>query len=314
MLINTSGAGGAGGLNFRVIGGTIQPSSASENTIWINTDTAIKEYIFSSATPSSATVGDVWIKTGINSNATFNALKKNYLYVYPSSCYQYDGSAWVSKTAKIYMDGAWKDFEKEIWLYNQGQWGLLGQFTPETSTSNASTLIPTVTFNASSININGTTAGSPLYYHTYAAWMYSQQIDLSSYESLNIEWNNFTLGYGSCGYGTPVNFTSLTAAISRDVTPTFTASAVSGSCECSNTTGVVSNTIAQSFWPEQGSCPVSGTHRNYTYPSGTLTLDLSTVNGTGTILIGMPGIRTNNYLSNRVQRDFNCNITKIWLE
>lgn len=38
-------------LNFRVAGGTTQPTSPSENTIWVNTDTEISEWTFSAEDP-----------------------------------------------------------------------------------------------------------------------------------------------------------------------------------------------------------------------------------------------------------------------
>ena len=46
MLGRTNTGGGGGGLNFRVIGSTIQPTSAKENDIWVNTDTKIPSWYF----------------------------------------------------------------------------------------------------------------------------------------------------------------------------------------------------------------------------------------------------------------------------
>ena len=38
-------------LNFEIVGGTETPSNPKENTIWLNTDTEITEYIFSVKNP-----------------------------------------------------------------------------------------------------------------------------------------------------------------------------------------------------------------------------------------------------------------------
>lgn len=100
--------------NFEIVGGTTQPSSPKENTIWISTSTTIGEYQFSYMQPTtrvdgtSLQTGDVWIRTHNASASAFNAIKKNSVIVYPSSCLQWSGSAWVTKTAKIYQNGAWK--------------------------------------------------------------------------------------------------------------------------------------------------------------------------------------------------------------
>ena len=101
--------GGSGGLNFKIVGGTSTPSSPKENTIWVNTSTAITDWVFKATQPTAAT-GRVWILTGTSSQITFNALKKNWLYVYPISVKQYVNGAWVDKTAKSYISGKWVDW------------------------------------------------------------------------------------------------------------------------------------------------------------------------------------------------------------
>lgn len=108
--------GGSGGLNFKIVGGTSEPTSAKENTIWVNTDQNITSYIFSTTEPASPEDGMVWISTGTSSSAPFNALKKNGIQVYPLSAKQYIGGAWVDKTAKSYQGGEWVDWT--IYLIN----------------------------------------------------------------------------------------------------------------------------------------------------------------------------------------------------
>lgn len=95
-------------LNFTVVGGTTQPSSATENTIWVNTSTAITSWVFSATQPSSPTEGMVWFATSIGSGVEFNALKINGIQIYPIQAKQYISSAWVNKSAYSYQDGEWK--------------------------------------------------------------------------------------------------------------------------------------------------------------------------------------------------------------
>lgn len=100
-----------GSLNFKVVGGTTQPTNPSENTIWVNTSTAINGYAFSADEPASPTEGMVWIKTAIESTTPLNVDKKNTVMLYPQAVQQYVSGAWVGKSTKIYTGGAWH----ELW-------------------------------------------------------------------------------------------------------------------------------------------------------------------------------------------------------
>ena len=117
-MIGRTNAGGGASLNFKVVGGTTEPASSKENTIWVNTDAEITGWIFSASEPENPTEGMVLFPTGTDSNIAFNALKKNGIQVYPLSAKQYISGAWVDKTVKIYQGGAWVDWI--TYLYNLG--------------------------------------------------------------------------------------------------------------------------------------------------------------------------------------------------
>lgn len=110
--------GGSGGLNFKIVGGTAEPSNPKENMIWIITDQKITSYIFSAEEPESPVDGMVWITVGTSSTVEFNALKKNGIQVYPISAKQYVGGASVDVTAMSYQGGAWVDWL--TYLYRPG--------------------------------------------------------------------------------------------------------------------------------------------------------------------------------------------------
>ena len=116
MIINAT-TGGAG-LNFNVVGGTAQPTSPKENTVWVNTATGISSWVFSATQPSSPSAGMVWFQAGTSAPASFNALKKNNITVYPNGCKQYVSGAWQSKTAKTYQGGTWKEWA--TYLFKEG--------------------------------------------------------------------------------------------------------------------------------------------------------------------------------------------------
>ena len=80
-------------LNFNVVGGTSTPSNPAENTIWVNTSTAIKEWHFSAREPSTwklcSTAGEVLgtidgytLKKKNSGNAVF-AFASNSTYAIP---------------------------------------------------------------------------------------------------------------------------------------------------------------------------------------------------------------------------------------
>lgn len=110
---------GGGGLNLKVVGGTTQPASPKENTVWVNTDTAINGYAFSATKPENLAEGMVWFKTASQSNAAINIDKKNTVMLYPTTCKQNISGALVDKTAMIYVNGEWKDWV--TYLYNYGK-------------------------------------------------------------------------------------------------------------------------------------------------------------------------------------------------
>ena len=112
------GFGGDNTLNFKIVGGIAEPFYPKENTIWVLTENEINGWIFSAKEPETKTEGMVWICTGTSSPVEFNALKNNCVQVYPISAKQYIDGAWVSKTAKSYQNGSWKDFI--AFLYNAG--------------------------------------------------------------------------------------------------------------------------------------------------------------------------------------------------
>ena len=101
---------GSGGLNFKLVGGTTQPTDPSENMIWVNTDETIAAYAFSPAAPADPENGTVWIQTGTTSRVAFNAMKKNSIMLYPLKCKQYTDNAWNDRVAQSYIGKEWVDW------------------------------------------------------------------------------------------------------------------------------------------------------------------------------------------------------------
>lgn len=176
MIFNMNG-GGSSVLNFKVVGGTTEPVSPSKNTIWVNTDTAIKEWIFRAEQPEAPSDGMVWFSTSVNSPTQFNALKKNDFTVYPISVKQYVSGAWVNKTAKIYQDSSWKSVPSEVYLFKSGE-GKQVNFTTKLSStaSGYDCEIATNNITASSYISDGE-AG-------YVSLYTTSKVDLTGYNTL----------------------------------------------------------------------------------------------------------------------------------
>ena len=180
-----SAGGGGGSLNYEVVSGTSAPSSPSENTIWVNTSTAITSHVFSSTKPSSPSAGMVWFNVGSSSPAAMNVLDDdNKLFVYPSSCQQYVSGAWVSKTAKTYVGGKWVDWATYLYTLGNLYEDLTGGWEAKTGNwRDVQSALPTVTSSANGIRVYQNGGNN--------SWGVSTKntIDLSNYKKYTMKIN-----------------------------------------------------------------------------------------------------------------------------
>ena len=188
------GSGGGGGLNFKVIGGTSAPSSPKENTIWVNTSVAITGWVFSATAPTNPVSGMVWFATGNSSSVAFSATKKHGIWVYPAGCQQYVSGAWVTKTAKTYQSGAWKDWV--FWLYKDGVKEV--EFTDNSTNTIGTT---SLTWGDTAVTFAGTGGDQTSW---FSVWTNTPLVDVSAYTKLicklsslncgNATWGTFNIG------------------------------------------------------------------------------------------------------------------------
>ena len=180
MIGRTNAGGGGGGMNFKVIGGTVQPENPKENTIWVNTDVEITSWAFSATEPENPVEGMVWIATGTSSTVDFNALKKNCLHVYPISVWQYASGAWAEITAMIYADGTWSLVRAMKEYLVQG--GIIDMTAhTHTSTDNKFTATNSVTYGGKpSLALQGSNGGQKYHYFanvTVPEWAKTMKIE-----------------------------------------------------------------------------------------------------------------------------------------
>ena len=126
MIFNMVCGGGSAGssiaAHINVVGGTSAPPSPNKNTLWVNTDTTIDQWSFSSTDPDYLGTNGVWIKTGTGSPIEFNVLddEKYRVYVYPIGVKRWDVStnSWIDLQAKFWNGTEWADLI--YYLFNAG--------------------------------------------------------------------------------------------------------------------------------------------------------------------------------------------------
>lgn len=173
--------GGSGGLNFKIVGGTSEPSNPKENTIWVITDVPITSWIFSPTQPeppADGKDGPVWFLTGTSSGVAFNALRKNAIEVHPSSAKQYIGGEWVSVEAQSYQNGKLIGWRKGF-VFKDGEYGEISGFTCVRATS-----------AIENKNIVLKSAGN-VYCHAYS----NEKIDLRGINAINVVFETGSIGY-----------------------------------------------------------------------------------------------------------------------
>lgn len=97
-------------LNFEIVGGTTKPGNPKENTIWVNTSTAVTGWAFSAKEPASPVEGMVWIRYGVTGDVEFNALKEEAIQMYLLGVKQYVDGAWSIQESHIYQGDTWTQF------------------------------------------------------------------------------------------------------------------------------------------------------------------------------------------------------------
>lgn len=181
--------GGAGGLNFKVVGGTTQPGNPKENMLWVNTGAEITGWTFQPKEPANALEGMVWIVTNQTGLIEFNALKKNGIHIYPFGAQQYIGGAWTIVEIWMYKEGSWLAVTTETFVYRDGveNTALIGGWSTTGSVTNDG---ENLVFKGS--NVKASTVN---------------KIDLSMYTRLVFTAKNTAGAAAQVGYGsTPTSF------------------------------------------------------------------------------------------------------------
>ena len=190
---NVNGGGGIALKIIRAASALTLPATAAANTIAVITETEITGWVFSVSAPETPAEGMVWFAIGNNSPVAFNAIKKNGLWVYPSSCQQYVSGSWVSKTAKTYKGGAWKDWL--YWLYDTGVKKV--EFVDNALNTIGTT---SLTWGDTSATFAGTGKDNDSPGTTwFSVWTTTPLVDVSAYTKLICKLNSLNCGNATWG-------------------------------------------------------------------------------------------------------------------
>lgn len=113
MAIGRTNTGG--GIKLFVVGGTTQPSSVAENTIWLNTSTSIPKWSVTNTAPGSPAAGEVYITTRSLTSNVINISSPNPVNVYLGSAWQYVSGAWKQTAAQVYYSGSWHSLQTFVY-------------------------------------------------------------------------------------------------------------------------------------------------------------------------------------------------------
>lgn len=209
---------GAGGilLNFKVIGNP-QPSTARENTIWVDTD-KINNYYFSPEQPGNMAEYDVWFPMDTASPVKFDALKKNGIQVFPGSAKQYIGGVLSSKVASIYQNDAWTQFSyNRVYLFKSGEGAIVELKGYKEKNATVSIGVDSIDFNYSDkdeyyIASLRTVEKVSLAAHTKLCMEYTASKRLSSqYAHIGVTSTAFTTGDPTINWVAQTAFSASTA-------------------------------------------------------------------------------------------------------
>ena len=183
MIFNMNGGAG-GGLDIKIVGGVTQPSNPKENTVWVNTSTAIKNVTFAPNAPASPVTGDVWVNTtnkynSNGTNASTNLIRVNdnpYLEINVLNISQWDGSAWVTRDGSaIYANGAWTNMA--LYIFNYGSRGTYGIYYDHSSSGGTVLSKHDVEYRDDYLLFQNTSS------HRYCV-MFTDLIDITNYNIL----------------------------------------------------------------------------------------------------------------------------------
>lgn len=154
MIGRTNAGAGGGGGGLRVAVGLTAPSSPRENTVWVKSAQAGKQYVFAEAEPESPAEGLIWFRAtsaGIITRADV-----------------YTGGAWAKTDAYMYLGGEW------VQIASGGNGVLIADGVPYTTPSTTGKVVQQAGYLQYGSGANKSTA------------MWFDDVDLTGYNTITL--------------------------------------------------------------------------------------------------------------------------------
>jgi hypothetical protein len=179
----TAGEGQGVGLNFKIIGGTSQPTNPVGNILWVETSVEITNWAFSYEQPAGKE-GKIWIHDLATGQLTLDMLENNSIILSPTYCQQYINGQWVEKKAYVYQNSSWTRLNRlPQYIYNNGDQceSITGGWSTSTSSSTNSYTSAALTSDSMSLATGYDSKG-----YTYASANTKNKIDFDGYTTMTI--------------------------------------------------------------------------------------------------------------------------------
>jgi len=161
------------GLKLHILGGTVEPPAPADNTIWVNTANEITDWLIQYDEPSEKKEGLLWISTSTSAATKINVLWQHALVFGFGTPKQWVSGAWVTKTAKIRVNGGWTD--SQSFIYNSGS------FNENYATDIAiSTHVLSASRSKDAQYVSCYTSRSAVSQHAYGYFYFNQKIDVTN--------------------------------------------------------------------------------------------------------------------------------------
>ena len=212
-MIGSTNAGGGGGLNIRVVGGTTQPGAPREGTIWVKTEAAKPDYLLAESQPENPAEGLVWIKLG-GDGVSLPVDKKGTLAITLASCAIYSGGSWANSDAWVYTDGQWVQFSRQVLtIYADGQLAD-GFAVPSHMILNTNNATLNLTIQHSSDCITSS-------YDGLGGLVFTPSVDISSYKILEMDVSWAVAGVSSIAIGVSADAKVYERSLANDMDAKF---------------------------------------------------------------------------------------------
>lgn len=188
---------GTGGVDVYVVGGATRPDRPKNNTLWVETSTAIPGWEIGYKRPETPVEGTVFIFTNPTASVADLEIsgasgrgRNEIVKLTPAYAYQYNNGTWENKPMKLYVNNAWLD--SLVTLYDRGTYGATWASLPQKWTGGE---------QSGYVEVN-VTGGISVVQATYES---VGTADMTGISRIDLEWYGFTSSPSGSDWGANIS-------------------------------------------------------------------------------------------------------------